>query len=244
MNASLQYFTISKKILDIFLYFVFWLTFFQILRLFFAVYHYQKFAGISFMEGVQVFLYSLRPDISAVCYIFTIIFFLLIFNEFIHSKIIPIIITYYSYTWIAVVTIISLADAQLYNEWGTKINKESITFLSTPNEFFASIMSSPIVPLLLAIIVFITTGIIIYHKIFKQQLRFSTLPSNDKVHFNIIKKTLLYLVILVLLVIGVRGGIQLAPMNPSFAYFSKHDILNSAVNWLRPIPGWVTWSLH
>jgi len=188
------------------------------------------------MEGVQVLLFSLRPDISAVCYIFTIIFFLLIFNDFIHSKIIPKIIIYYSYMWIALVTIISVADAQLYNEWGTKINKESITFLSTPNELFASIMSSPIVPLLLAIIVFITTGIIIYHKIFKLQLGFSTLPSNNKVHFNIIKKTLLYLVIFVLLIIGVRGGIQLAPMNPSFAYFSKHDILNNAA--INP-----TWNL-
>ena len=231
MSTNHQHFTIYKKILDIFLYFIFWLTFFQILRLFFAVYHYRKFDGVPFSESAQVLLYSLRPDISAICYIFILVIILLIANEFIRSKYIPKIIAYYSYVWLTIVTIISVADVQLYNEWGTKINKESLTFLSSPNEVFASIMSSPIILLLLTIIVFTTIGIIIYRRIFKLHLRFSISSNNNKIYINIIKKTFLYIVLFVLLVIGVRGGIQLAPMNPSFAYFSKHDILNNtAIN--------------
>ena len=231
MSTTRQTFTISQKILDIFLYFIFWLMFFQILRLFFAVYHYQKFAGIPFIEITQVFLYSLRPDISAVCYIFVLTFLLLIFNEFIHRKIVPKIITYHSYTWIAIITIISVTDGQLYNEWGTKINKESLTFFNNPNELFASILSSPIIPLLLAFVALFTLGIFSYSKIFRLPARF---PSNIKMDNSIIavfKKSLFYIIIFLFLIIGLRGGVQLAPMNPSFAYFSKHDILNNtAIN--------------
>jgi len=231
MSTNRQIFTISQKILDIFLYFIFWLMFFQTLRLFFAVYHYQKFTEIPFIEIVQVFLYSLRPDISAVCYIFVLIFILLIFNEFIHINIIPKIITYHSYVWIAVITMISVADGQLYNEWGTKINKESLTFFNNPNELFASILSSPIIPLLLVFVVLFTLGIFSYSKLFRLPTRFSSNIKIDNSIIAVFKKSLFYIIVCLFLIIGLRGGVQLAPMNPSFAYFSKHDILNNtAVN--------------
>ena len=231
MNTNYSHLKILKRIINIFLYFLFWLSFFQILRLFFIVYHYQKFSGISLSQIIQIIPFSLRPDISATCYIFILIFILLIVNEFICSKYVPKFITYYSYLWVTIVSIISVSDVQLYNEWGTKINKESIAFLSTPNEFFASIVSSPIVPLIFATIVFLTLGIFSYRKIFKLPGSFSTNLKCDISLIMIFKKTFFYIVVFLLLIIGVRGGVQLAPMNPSFSYYSKHDILNnSAIN--------------
>ena len=84
-------------------------------------------------------------------------------------------ITIYSYIWIAIIATISVSDAQLYYEWGTKINRESLSFFMTPNEFFASIISSPIIPLSIAIIAFIFFGYIFYHKFFKLTQKFSTI---------------------------------------------------------------------
>jgi phosphoglycerol transferase MdoB-like AlkP superfamily enzyme len=236
MNTNGTKLSIKNRIADILLYFLFWLVYFQILRLFFAFYHYKKFIGIPISESFQVFLFSFRPDISAICYIFVIIFFLLIFNEFIRSTLISKLITIYSYIWIAIIAIISVADAQLYNEWGTKINRESLSFFMTPNEFFASIISSPIIPLTIAIIAFIFIGYILYHKFFKLTHKFSPSITSERLYSRIFKLSIFYITLLIVLIIGVRGGTQLAPMNPSFAYFSKHDILNNTT--INP-----TWNL-
>lgn len=236
MSTDHQQLSISKRIIDIFSYLIFWLTFFQILRLFFVVYHHQNFVGIPLLKIIQIVLFSLRPDISAVCYILIIIFFLLIFNEFIQKNFITKIITYYSYVWIVVVAFISVTDVQIYKEWGSKINNEAFSFLNTPNEIFASIASSPVIPLLTVFIILTVLGILLYNRVLKLSQRFSTPAHSDKLYVRIFKLISFYFVLFVLLVIGVRGGVQLAPMNPSFAYFSRHNILNNAA--LNP-----TWNL-
>lgn len=231
MNTNPSHFSITKRIKDISLYFIFWLAFFQILRLFFAVYHYQKFAGLPFTQIAKVPGFSLRPDISAICYIFVIIFFLLLINELIHKKFISKIITYYSYLWIIIIPLITVTDVQIYKEWGSKINNEALSFFNTPNEILASISSSPVIPLFIISTIFMVLGILLYNHILKLPQRFSVTASSDKLYIRILKLILFYFVLFTLLVIGVRGGVQLAPMNPSFAYFSTHDILNNtAIN--------------
>ena len=230
MNIKHTYLSISKRIIDIFLYFIFWLVFFQILRLFFAGCNYQKFITLPFTEIIQVLFYSLRPDISSVSYIFTIIFSLLLLNEFIRKRFISKIITYYSYVWIIVIAFISVTDAQIYKEWGSKINSEALSFFSTPTEMFSSIENSPLIQLLIAIILLTALGLIFYNNFFKLQQRFPIPIHRDKFAVRIFKLTLFYSMLFILTVIGVRGGIQLAPMNPSFAYFSTHDILNNTTS--------------
>ncbi|NHZ85354.1 MAG: sulfatase-like hydrolase/transferase, partial [Planctomycetia bacterium] len=225
-----------KKILAIFLYLIFWLTFFQILRLFFIVYHLKKFAGIPIIEITKVLPYSLRLDISAVCYIFAVIFFLLILGEFIKKKFTTNIITYYSYLWIIIISLIAVVDVQIYKEWGSKINSEAFSFFNTPNEIISSIISSPVILLLILFILFSALGIILYSSVFKLSQRFIIQEQRDTLLIRVIKLVFFYCLLFVLLVIGARGGIQLAPMNTSFAYFSIHEILNNST--INP-----TWNL-
>lgn len=229
--VKILYNSITKRIINIFLYFFFWLVFFQILRLFFAGYNYQKFAGLSSIELIQVLFYSLRPDISAASYILILIFFLLILNEFVRKKFISKIITYYSYVWIIVISFISVTDAQIYKEWGSKINSEALSFFDTPTEMFSSIASSPVILLIIIFFILIVLGIFLYNRLFKLPKRFQVSELTDKLLVRITRLTLFYFILFTLIVLGVRGGIQLAPMNPSFAYFSTHDILNcTAIN--------------
>ncbi|MBU0528907.1 LTA synthase family protein [bacterium] len=231
MSNDQQQLSIPKRIVNLFAYFLFWLLFFQIMRLFFAVYNHQKFSGLSITEIIQVLYYSLRIDISAVSYIFIIIFFLLIFNDFIRKRFISKIITYYSYIWIILIAFISVTDAQIYKEWGSKINNEVLSFFGTPTEMFSSIVSSPVILLIILFIVSIALGIILYNQLFKLSQRFPVPMHRDKLFVRIFKLTFFYFLLFILIVLGVRGGIQLAPMNPSFAYFSTHDILNNtAIN--------------
>ncbi|NHZ86001.1 MAG: hypothetical protein GWP19_08980, partial [Planctomycetia bacterium] len=164
--------TTLKKILDMFFYLIFWITFFQILRLFFIVYHLKIFAGIPIIEIIKVLPYSLRLDISAVCYIFIAIFFLLILSEFIKKNLIANIITYYSYMWIIITSLIAVVDVQIYKEWGSKINSEALSFFNTPNEIISSIISSPVILLLTLFILFSALGILLYSRVFKLSQRF------------------------------------------------------------------------
>ena len=225
-----------KRILHIIVYTVFWLLFFQTLRLFFAVYNFSKFDGIPISKILLAFPYSLRTDISAVCYIFVVIFLILILNEFLRSTILSKIIHYYTYIFIVFVALFSVADVEIYSEWGSKINSEAISLLDSPTEALASVSTSPVILLLLMIIIFSALAIFAYNHVFKLSKMFYPQTHSDRWHFRIVKLTSFYFVLFSTLVIGIRGGVQLAPMNPSFAYYSTHDILNNTS--LNP-----TWNL-
>ena len=125
--------------------------------------------------------------------------------------------------WFALVAIaLSLAfvaDTSLYPFWGFKLDASCLQYLSTPTEAMASVSTGYMVA---RFIVWLLVAFIIY----KGYPEFRLRPASKK-----LLRTLFYLLLLPVVIIGIRGGIHESTTNIGQAYFSQNQFLNhSAVN--------------
>lgn len=198
-----------------FFYLFFWLLFFAVCRLLFLIYHPALLRSLTTNEISLSFLYGLRMDLSFAGYICILpfIIFLLqpIFKSFKGNGIINI----YTITLIILFSFFTIADLGLYSAWGYRMDATPLQYLKSPKEMGASISSAPL--LLLLFIFFLLGGsfIFIYRKWFA---RF-TFPTKEYFQKEYI---LIRLLLIVILFIPIRGGIQKIPMNISDVYFSEN----------------------
>lgn len=203
-----------------------WLCwYFFVVRCIFIVYHYKLYTPpISYLNVFQTFKYGFFLDISAACYCTFISGVLGLLYVLTEKKIFMRLINIYTVILLFVISFLVVADLELYKQWGIKINSTAFDFMQHPTEAGASIQSSPIsllvsIAIILIIYFFYRYKLNVISKLQKQQASFSTL-----------KKIFLYLpiyfIITGFLIVGIRGGLQLAPINPSSVYFSNYPILN------------------
>lgn len=208
---------------------IFWLNFFLINRILFAIYHQTEFSTLPINELLGVIPNSMPLDLSFIAYLSAIFVVLLYINSlFKHktaSSFISRAILYLNYFFILITAIIVGSEISLYGEWNTKLNYTALSHLKNPSEVFLTASLDHYLSLIVAICVSVIF-MILYRK---------------KVHqyFEVKKRNLLFNLIklpisLGLLLLVVRGGWGDVPLNTSDAYFSKHLILNDvAVN-----PNW------
>lgn len=210
-----------SKLKFLFLYFLSWVIFFDLLRVVFLIYHHDKTSGLSFSTALATCWYGLRMDLSMAAYILIpVCLFVLL------SLVIPffrrmIIYKIYTYSLLFLVALLTLCDLEIYNAWGFRIDATPLLFLSTPKEALASVSHLPLIWIFLAFAVVLTLFIIAFKFILKriffgpqQRLRIIT--------------ALVVLVVAGSLIIPIRGGFQLAPLNQSSVYFSSNNYANHA----------------
>ena len=133
-------------------------------------------------------------------------------------------IVYYVYSFIILflVLLIVTTDLEVYKQWGFRIDATPLKFIASPKEVWASISHLPVFWILL---LFLVVYILIC-KGFTALLRRQDHHLQQRAHF--IFTPLLILAFTALLIFPIRGGIQLAPLNQSSVYFSKHHFANLA----------------
>lgn len=123
--------------------------------------------------------------------------------------------------FILIFSIISVANLNLYREWGSKINFSALDLaLNSPKEATASISSSPILLSLFVILVMVLGLTFLSSKIISYKIADRTKPLWQKLSGSFC--------FLVLLFLAIRGGWQLSPINQSMSYFSSETVLNHA----------------
>ncbi len=203
-------------------YFLFWLAFFQLARLAFVLYHSQLAAGIPFSEMLSSFWYGLRMDVSLGAYLFILPCLMAILSVWFHFFRRPLPYLLYTSLVMGVLLLIVLSDLELYGHWGFRIDDTPIKYLSSPREAWASVSHLPIFWILLGYIILWFLFSWITRNFLRRQVRFN----NEK--RGKLLTTLVLAAILPLLVIPIRGGLQLSPMNQSSVYFSRHNFANIA----------------
>ena len=112
-----------------------------------------------------------------------------------------------------------VADTSLYPFWGFKLDASCLQYLSTPTEAMASVSAGYMV---VRFVVWLLAAFIIY----KGYPVFRLRPASKK-----LLRTLFYLLLLPVVVIGIRGGMHESTTNIGQVYFSQNQFLNhSAVN--------------
>lgn len=205
-------------------YFIFWIIFFFLERVVFVLYNTSKLNDARFGEIMQTFLYGLWMDASMAGYFCALPLVVYVVLWLIPRATIPVkIIKVYSYLLIVLCSIITVANFNIYREWGTKLNFRALEFaFGSPSEAMASTASSPILLTLFVLAALIALSVFLFRRI----VRFDIVKRG-----NFVVKLLAALFIMGLNFLAIRGGWQLSPMNESMAYFSLKPILNyAAVN--------------
>ncbi len=129
---------------------------------------------------------------------------------------------YYSLI-ILLVILLSLSNIIIFKYWGTLLNSRGLAYVAQPREMLASVSTMQLV-LIIIIIILLYTGIKRFYNRFVH-------AAYGKITGTVLQRTIATVIMLPLIVIGIRGGLQLIPVNESSATFSSHRVLNQvAIN--------------
>ncbi|UBM59284.1 sulfatase-like hydrolase/transferase [Marinilongibacter aquaticus] len=214
----------KERIQFLFIYFGFWVVYFLAARVLFLSYHIDQTKLLSLETLAGVFWHGIRMDMSMAGYLCLLPFLWIAFSNFIKKSIFE--NTLFSYTLILVfiITLIVVVDLEVYSVWDYRLDATPLNYLKTPKEAFVSVQSSPVVRLLISyILLIIVAGFIVYRIIAKHLSTWK--------HINNWPFPLIVFILAISLIIPIRGGFGIAPMNQSTVYFSNSNFANiSAVN--------------
>ena len=212
----------KSRLIFLFKYFVFWIIFFETARLLFVLYNISYIDSIPFEEILKSFWKGLKLDISLTGYILMLASLLSVIFFF-TSRFFKITLDIFTLTLIVVFTFIIVIDMELYGHWGFHIDSSVLLYIKTPKESLASTPVLKIILLLLIILLFIISFFMFYKKFVSV-----TINVNEKIKWF---KAPLFLIFAALMIIPIRGGFGLAPINQGSVFFSRYQFVNhTAVN--------------
>jgi len=211
-----------KKVFFLLIYIFTWVIFFEIARVFFllSTMEYAKETPSSFV--LQSLWFGLKMDLSMAAYLTALVcVFVLaaLFIPFFRKK-----WMYLIYTGIIlfIQLLLIITDSECYKAWGTRDDSTPLKFLSTPKEAWASINHLPIVLIIIGLAVVYVLLFWLFRKIISRSI---VLLANNKYRFL---QALLILLFMGSLIIPIRGGFQLSPLNQSSVYFCNNQYANNA----------------
>lgn len=203
-------------------FYVFWILFSAIDRLFFLLFFSEQLSYTSLGESASTFWYALRLDSAMVAYISAIPLVFYIILLFINRSFLPVLTgKVFVICLLVIFVFISGFNWNLYREWGTKINYRAVDMaINSPAEAMASSASQPILLSAFVVLALFVTGLVLSNLIIDYKVYDREKPLGYKIGGSFAA--------IVLLVLVARGGWQLTPANQSMAYFSTQPILNHA----------------
>jgi phosphoglycerol transferase MdoB-like AlkP superfamily enzyme len=215
----------KRRLIALTCYVLFWLVFFLFARLFFIVIQSHSSFQYSIPDLSGTFIHGLKLDISTIGYYLLIPMLVLIPGLYFAGDWYRVFIRWYSYFFIIFSSVIIVSDANLYSYWGFRMDSTPLLYLKTPGEAMASVSTIKIILFLLTIGILSSFFIYIYKKLI------------DKLFGNLTRVSyllpllLFFLVLWGALLIPIRGGFGVAPINAGAVYFSDKMFLNhTAIN--------------
>jgi phosphoglycerol transferase MdoB-like AlkP superfamily enzyme len=200
----------------------FWVSYFLLCRLAFVCYHGSKLSGFSAGTVAGIFGFGAYADLSTACYVTVIPYLVWFANSLFPFRWARGFISAYSYFIIALASLITVADLQVYREWGTKLNAQALAYLRYPREALASVSASPVLLLVPLACLLAGAGFFLYRAICRN------LPLERRKRPFALARFPLFLLFAGLIFLGIRGSVGVAAMNPSFVYFSSEQFANHA----------------
>ena len=202
-------------------YFLFWLLFFGVARVWFLGYAYERTAQLPPATLLGTFGYGLRLDASAAAYVSLLPFALFVLGSLLPRLPVQRLIGGYSAVVGTVMALLIVADLALYRAWGFRLDDTPLQYLNSPTEVAASAGSAPLLLLLALLAGLLVGGWWLYKRVVGP---LAPLPAG----FGRGRAALAGLLYAALLVLPLRGGTQQIPVNQSDVYFSRLAFANHA----------------
>jgi phosphoglycerol transferase MdoB-like AlkP superfamily enzyme len=197
-----------------------WILIFQLFRIIFLAYHYKKSLELPAHFWVKSAWHGLRMDVSFTGYILVLPTLLLIFSSkkwlWYHKT-----MRMYLAVISLLILLLTIVDLELFRAWGFRIDATSLHYLKTPSEAWASVSSAPVIPLLCLMAILYFVMLRLFWSVADRTILFFAKTAWPYT-------TIVFLVLTGALIIPIRGGLQLAPMNESAVFFSEKSFANYA----------------
>lgn len=226
MKISYLKTTFSKKVLNSNLFqilwftikqYLFWMLFFQFLRLIFLLYNLDEINDSNTFEVLKSLWYAIYLDNSTAGYVMMFPILLSIIKTWFTLGIFNQIIRVYHGILIFIASSISIAELPLYDEWKVKLNYKAISYLSRPQEVFETASAWEVFGGLLAIAIITFFAISAFNKWVYPKLKQQRSFIASLIHMILLPITFIW---------GIRGGLQPIPIQEADVYYSKNNFLN------------------
>ena len=215
----------KKRLAALLYYTIFWLIFFIFARLIFILFQSHDAFQFSIGELLATFRNGSKLDLSTTGYFLLLPVLFCIPGLYFNGNWYRLFIRWYSYFLIVLSSVILISDANLYSYWGFRMDYTPMLYLKTPGEAMASVSTMKIILFFISITLVSSFFIFIYKRfIDKFFSRF------QRVRY-LIPGILFLMILWGALIIPIRGGFGVAPINAGSVYFSKKMFLNhTAIN--------------
>ena len=206
-------------------YYLLWIAYFFFARNLFLLFHYPDTAQLGIIDTLKTFLYGFRLDASFSAYLSIIPFLLITSTLLVPKTISAFLLKASSYIAIIVMNLILMIDASLYQSWGIRVDATLLNYLNTPELMWASASTFQLLFGSLLWVVFSFIFIRCFQKTINTQFQ--------KLERGTLLAIPFLFIVIATLIIPIRGGLQVIPINQSNVYFSKNMFGNhAAVNFM------------
>jgi len=215
--------SIGRRILFLLQFFIFWIGFFFLSRALFLGYNYTLSKEMTFLEYLEVFGRGLWMDTSMTGYFALIASLLMGLLFFLKGRYLRGVFDTFVFLLLLFVVPIVLADVELYRNWGFRMDSTPLLYLKTPLEAAASLTLGYLVFYLLLTV----SVVVIFFFLFRRYVSQTLLGCNSG-RFWLIP---VFVFVTSCMILPIRGGLGIAPMNTGKAYFSSNQFANhSGIN--------------
>ena len=215
----------KKRLAAICYYAIFWLTFFCLARLYFLLMLHHSTFQYSIGELLGTFWHGIKLDISTTGYYLLLPLLIMVPGVYLSGNWFRVFIRWYSYIMIIFSSIIIVSDANLYSYWGFRMDYTPMLYLKTPGEAMASVSTLKAIMFFITIILMASFFIFIYNKLIDR-----IFSGFERIRYWL-PGILFFMILWGALIIPIRGGFGVAPINAGTVYFSKKMFLNhTAIN--------------
>jgi phosphoglycerol transferase MdoB-like AlkP superfamily enzyme len=201
---------------------LFWLVFFYFGRLLFLIIHNKEAAAVGFKVLAGTFTHGIKLDISAIAYIFILPLLACLPALWIRGDWFRHFMRIYTWILLFISSSLVIGDAVLYTYWGFRMDYTPFIYLKTPQDAAASVSTITIIVVCITVIL-ITLLFGYLYKRFIDRLFSDT----SDVRFKI-PATFLFMLLFGSLIIPMRGGFGVAPINAGTVYFHENLFANHA----------------
>ena len=214
-----------SRIFFIVKYLLLWAVFFEICRVIFLLANLGETKAAGWGNAAGSIWHGLKMDIAIAAYLALPVCIFLLLSVSVPFFRRPLIYNIYTGLILFLAIFLTAADIGLFKAWGYRIDATPLKYLSNPKEAWASVSYLPVFWIFLGIFLCWLAAFFL----FRRFIRAWTEGLEDIK--NKFTGSLAVLAFTCVLIIPMRGGFQLAPINQSSVYFSKNNYANlSAVN--------------
>ena len=216
----------KQRLLLFFKYYLFWIVLFQLQKLFFILVQYKLMGDISLSDCLQVMAHAFPLDLSVASYITAVFGLLLVVSNWVNIIVIQCVSHVFTAIVLAIVVFVLIGDNSTFSFWGYHWDKSIFTFLQSPQEVLAcALWWQWILAVLLFVVAFVACGYAYLKWITWDKLELSHNPRTRW------WQTGVWVLIVALLFLPMRGSVTVSTMNTGRVYFSNNQMLNqSAIN--------------